>query len=338
MHKIGKSLALSLISLAGAFHLGRWQLRRHLVVLTYHRVLSNHQKTTGSRLPDSLFSGEFEWQISHIVRHYHVATGEEIRAFLTGKSTLPPYSVFITFDDGFENNYTEAFPILQRYGVSAAFFLTTGLIDQPKKILWFDRLDAILSTVLWFDIAHWLASCKAPYHIQDKLQLRHWLKSLSQPDRDRIITQLEGDLGLASCLDAREGTTYKLMTWGQAREMAAQGMTIGSHTVSHQILSSATPEEVQNELVTSRKQIEEEIRHQCWCFSYPNGTAADFRLSDKEAVQSAGYACAFTQISDFINKDTNCYALPRISMSESYEKKIFLSRLTGIHHQLVKWR
>lgn len=338
MYKIGKSLALSLLSLAGAFHFGRWQLRRQLVVLTYHRVLSNHQRTSRSRLPDSLFSCEFEWQISHIVRHYHVATGEEVLAFLTGKSTLPPYSVFITFDDGFENNYTEAFPILQRYGVSAAFFLTTGLIGQTGSMLWFDRLDAILSTTHWADISYWLISRNIPYDIQDKLQLRRWLKSLSQIDRDQIITRLGADLGLTSCLNTSEGSAYKLMTWDQARRMAAQGMTIGSHTVSHQILSSANHEEVQNEIVISRKKIEKEIGQQCWCFSYPNGTDADFRLSDKEAVQSAGYACAFTQISGFVNKDADCCALPRISMSESFDNQIFLSRLTGIHHKLINRR
>lgn len=302
----------------------------------FHRVLSNHQRTGRSRLPDSLSNCEFEWQISYIARHYHVATGEEVRAFLTGKSTLPPYSVFITFDDGFENNYTEAFPILQRYGVSAAFFLTAGLIGQSGTMLWFDRLDAILSTTHWADISNWLTNCETPYDIQDKIQLRRWLKSLSQSDRDRIIIQLEGDLGLASCLDAKEGTAYKLMTWEQAREMTACGMTIGSHTVSHQILSSATSKEVRSELVKSREKIEEEIGHPCWCFSYPNGTSADFRLSDKEAVRSSGYLCAFTQVSGFIDANTDYYALPRISMSESNNNHVFLSRLTGVHHQLVK--
>lgn len=336
MHiKNSKSLALSLLSFAGLFHFGRWALRNKLIVLTYHRVIPDEYQSRDPRPPDSLLSREFEWQIAYIVRNYHVATGEEIRAFLTDGSSLPPYSVFITFDDGFENNYTEAFPILQRYEVSAAFFLTAGLIGQSGAVLWFDKLDAVLSEVLWKDISPWLLDCNAPRDIQNKLQLRRWLKSLSQSNRERIIAELERNFGLTNNL-AKKEFACKLMTWEQAREMAACGMTIGSHTVSHQILSSATPEEVQSELVKSREKIEEEIGHLCWCFSYPNGTLADFRLSDKEAVQSSGYVCAFTQISGFVGANADYYALPRISMSESNNNHVFLSRLTGVHHQLVK--
>lgn len=333
MYRTGKQLALFLLSLAGAFRLGRRWSRRRLVVLTYHRVLPDGWQDSGSRPLDSLFKWEFEWQIAHVVHHYHVATGEEVRAFLAGGSSLPPYSVFITFDDGFENNYSEAFPILQRYGISAAFFLTTGLIGQSEAALWFDRLDTVLSSTPWADVCRWLVHHDVPPAIQDPRQLRLWIKKLSQPHRDHILNELEKDLGSIG-LDEEKGLAFKLMTWDQVREMAAQGMTIGSHTVSHQILSSATSEEVQNELVTSRKRVEEETERPCWCFAYPNGTAADFRLSDKEAVRATGYECAFTQVSGFVNTETDRYALPRISMSDSSDNGIFLSRLTGVHHTL----
>jgi peptidoglycan/xylan/chitin deacetylase (PgdA/CDA1 family) len=333
MNRTSKHLALFLLSLVGAFHVGRCWFRRRLVVLTYHRVLPEKCQDGGTRPLDSLFSWEFEWQMAHIVRHYHVVTGEEVRAFLAGESCLSPYSVLITFDDGFENNYTEAFPILQRYGIPAAFFLTTSQIGQSETALWFDRLDAVLAATPWADVALWLAPCGAPHDIQDALQLRLWLKRLSQPHRDQIITELERAAGVEG-LGAQAEVTSKLMTWDQVRDMAAQGMTIGSHTASHQILASASPDEVRHELITSRQQIEEETRRPCWCFSYPNGTAADFRLSDKAAVRSAGYACAFTQVSGFVSPDTDRYELPRISMSESSDPRIFLSRLTGVHHTL----
>lgn len=333
MHSTSKRLALFGLSLSGAFHIGRWSYRNRLVVLTYHRVLPEMARDSAPGPRDSLYSGEFEQQIAHIAQHYHVATGEEVRAFLARESSLTPYSVYITFDDGFENNYTEAFPILQRYSISAAFFLTSGLIGRSEATLWFDKLDAILSTTGWGNVSRSLVRRDAPKEIQDELQLRRWLKRLSQPQRDDVISGLGREYGLTG-FEAKNAKASRLMTWDQVREMAAHGMTIGSHTASHQVLSSATPEEVRNELVTSRKKIEEEIGRPCWCFAYPNGTAADFRLSDKEAVRSAGYACAFTQISGFINTNTDRYGLPRISMSESSDTRVFLSRLTGIHHTL----
>lgn len=332
-----KQLALFSLSLTGAFYVGRWLSRRCLIVLTYHRVLPNEYQEGGIRPANSLFRWEFEKQIAHLVRRYHVASGEEVRAFCTGAGQLPAYSVLITFDDGYENNYTEAFPILQRYGVSAVFFLTTSLIGRQDATLWFDRLDAILSAVPRVEVLDWLKRRGTPSEVQDESQVRLWFKKLSQPRRDQLMADFEKELGGRAVIP-REKVVSKLTTWDHVREMAARGMTIGSHTASHQILASASLEEVRDELVASRQQIEDAIGRQCWCFSYPNGEATDFRLSDKAAVQSAGYALAFTQISGVVTKDADHYALPRIPIPDSGDMRVFLSYLSGVRDLLQAMR
>ena len=129
-----------------------------------------------------------------------------------------------------------------------------------------------------------------------------------------------------------------LMTWDQVREMVNAGMTIGSHTVSHQILAKATPEQVEEELVGSRLKIEKETGRPCWCFAYPNGERSDFRVSDQVALKAAGYTCAFTQIPGFISAKTNHYALPRIPIPGSSDIHAFASRVTGVHHGLQRLR
>jgi peptidoglycan/xylan/chitin deacetylase (PgdA/CDA1 family) len=116
--------------------------------------------------------------------------------------------------------------------------------------------------------------------------------------------------------------------------MAAQGMTIGSHTASHQILAAASPDDVRYELRLSRQHIEDEIGQPCWGFCYPNGTAADFRASDKAAVRAAGYTCAFTQIPGLITRGTDVYALPRMAVPNVGDMRVFRSRLTGVHYAL----
>ena len=257
MNVSGKTLALSLLSRGGAFQLGRRLSRRRLVVLTYHRIIGRQE--AGIRPPDSVFTSEFEKHVEYLVRHYHIATGEEVRLFLTEKRKLPDNSVFITFDDGYENNFVEAFPILLRHGATAAFFLTTGFIGRSGARLWFDKLDALLSLTSPGPVLDCLKSVGLPSSIKEEAGLRQWIKGLARPERDAVIEGLAQRLGADEHAANGMGVT-NLMTWDQVREMVNAGMTIGSHTVSHQILAKATPEQVEEELVGSRLKIEKEYR------------------------------------------------------------------------------
>jgi len=329
--EITKKMGLRLLSLSGAFRVGRRLTRRSLLVVTYHRVLSGTPKCQRQRPPDTIFTWEFEEQIKYFVRHYHVVTGEEIRLFMTEHRKLPDYSVFITFDDGYENNYVEAFPILVKHGATAGFFLTTGLIGEGNT-LWFDKLDCVCFRNDWTTVKNVLSRVGLPVGIQNRKTMREWIKKLPRPQRDEVIRLLEQHCRVANNVNSIAVT--RLMTWDQVREMANAGMTIGSHTVSHQVLAGGTSEEIEEELVTSRLKIEKEIGRSCWCFAYPNGQNRDFRPSDKTALKSAGYVCAFTQVPGFITEKTDPYALPRISIPGSPDIRIFASRVAGVHHWL----
>lgn len=326
----GKRLGLFLLSLSGAFQLGRELTRKSLVVLTYHRVLAGGPNEKRIRPSNTVFTSEFEEQIKYLTSRYHVATGEEVRLFLTGKQSLPVNSAFITFDDGYENNFREAVPILLRHGATATFFLTTELIGQSGATLWFDKLDFFFSSKRPVLVFQCLENFGLPATVADETGVRKWIKQLSRQKREAAFQALEHQIETDRCGDNR--ALDNLMTWDQVRQMAKAGMTIGSHTASHQILASATPEEVEQELVISRLKIERETGESCWCFAYPNGETGDFRASDKVALQAAGYLCAFTQIPGFITVTSDQFALPRVPVPDSCDIRAFASRVTGVHH------
>ena len=333
MNEHAKRIALSLLDIGGVFQLGRWLSRNRLIVLTYHRVLPGRVKDYERRPLNSVFAWEFEQQVSYLAQHYHVVTGDEVQGFLRGQASLPPYSVFITFDDGYENNYTEAYPILMRNGVTAAFFLTTDLIGQLDSLLWFDQLDAVLARTEITVLSHWLRTEKSVDNLQSEWQLRQWIKGQPRVARGRIIDELETVFGRDDYM-IRQAPVSAMMIWSQVREMADRGMTIGSHTASHQILSSSPVPEVQKEMVESRRRIEAEIGRPCRFFAYPNGKATDFRDSDKMILRSAEYVCAFTQIPGFIDATSDHYALPRISVPDYCDFRAFLAYLSGVRYGL----
>ena len=103
--------------------------RSRLTVITYHQV--KDPADDGS----SVGVAAFREQMGYLRRHYQVVRLEDGVARLQ-RGRTPERLVSITFDDGYEDNYRNAFPILERYGLPATVFLTTGSIDSGEP-LWF---------------------------------------------------------------------------------------------------------------------------------------------------------------------------------------------------------
>ena len=105
-----------------------------VLVLNYHMV--NTMFISLAIEPE-----DFEWQMKYLVDHgYHSITIDELYAFLEGKGTLPERPVLITFDDGYVDNYTNAYPILKKYNLKATIFIVTGFVSKRKGYLTWDQL------------------------------------------------------------------------------------------------------------------------------------------------------------------------------------------------------
>ena len=79
-----------------------------VLVLNYHMV--NSMFISLAVEPE-----DFDWQMKYLVDHgYHTISIDELYDFLAGQGTLPDRPVLITFDDGYVDNYTNAYPILKK--------------------------------------------------------------------------------------------------------------------------------------------------------------------------------------------------------------------------------
>jgi peptidoglycan/xylan/chitin deacetylase (PgdA/CDA1 family) len=67
---------------------------------------------------------------------YHTVTPYQVYRAMAGLAPLPPRSVVLTFDDGYRDNYTNVFPILQRHGFTATFFVITGEVGRQGYMSW----------------------------------------------------------------------------------------------------------------------------------------------------------------------------------------------------------
>ena len=99
-------------------------------ILCYHRFGTGNNKMVMS---PTNFAAQLEWLARN---HYRVIRLAQLSAFLAGREALPPRSVVITIDDGYESVHRHAFPLLKKYGFPATLFVYTDFIGSNDGLSW----------------------------------------------------------------------------------------------------------------------------------------------------------------------------------------------------------
>ncbi|MFP7442417.1 polysaccharide deacetylase family protein [Bacillus infantis] len=105
-------------------------------VLSYHHIVSREDLSEshyikGKLNPMVVLKEDFEKQMAYLKeKGYTSLTLSELYDFLARKKDVPAKSVVITFDDGYKDNYVEAYPILKKYNFTAVSFIITGYVTS----------------------------------------------------------------------------------------------------------------------------------------------------------------------------------------------------------------
>jgi peptidoglycan/xylan/chitin deacetylase (PgdA/CDA1 family) len=110
-------------------------------ILVYHSVMPHHPGQSAEQRALDVADSVFVAQMRYLVDGgYHVVSFGALVDALEGRDTLPNRAVVITFDDGWENQYRHAFPILRRFRLTATFFVFTTPIGKDDKLMTWDQL------------------------------------------------------------------------------------------------------------------------------------------------------------------------------------------------------
>jgi peptidoglycan/xylan/chitin deacetylase (PgdA/CDA1 family) len=222
---------------------------------------------------------------------------------------VPPRAVAVTFDDGYEDTFTHAFPIVRRYEIPVTVYLATGLIGRDGS-MFNDRIGMAVRATCRTEI-HPLPdlgpfALRTPGERQVALhRILEFLKRRRPEERDALTSEIMHALGVAADGGPR------MLRWEQVVEMHAAGIDFGGHTVHHPILSSLPADEAGREIAESKRMIEDRLQAPARHFAYPNGTAQDFDPTTEELVARAGYASATSTIFGVNTASTDRYALRR---------------------------
>ncbi len=282
------------------------------------RILMYHNFSgPGGTDPDALNVEGIRRQFIYLRRHFQVVSLLHLAEQLASGRKLDRHMVALTIDDGRRSCYEFLFPLLKEFELPATFFVVSSFI-RGQDWIWTDK-------VIWLSEQSDRPEDLAPGKIESTFRS---LNQMRPEERNARIEAMAKSIGVA--IPRVVPAKYAPCSWSELREMADSGlMEIGSHTVTHPILSSVTDEESWDELTRSRAEIEEGIGRTVNCFCYPNGMPGDYRPSQVQQVEQAGYAISVIAESGMVNRASDRYRLPRIGMTRKTSAEQISKYLDG---------
>jgi len=308
-----KDLVLHIPGLKSVRSTARWTglwLQEHALLLGYHRIARE------------------DWDPHHLcvspdnfVEQMHVLQSVANPISLTDLVVLLAEGaplrgrVVVTIDDGYEDTYSTATPILRRFRVPATVFVITGSIGLE---FWWDRLTGWCREAKDFD---------RPLHISLDGQELDWRpRGSDEKEKRQDFAQRAGDFLRALAPADREEAMCILSAWfdssvnsttpvrgmtaTEISALAADGLIeIGSHTKSHALLADLSVEEQRQEITCSKASLEEITGQPVMSFSYPHGSYSN---KTPRIVRESGFACACTSAEGAAVKASDPFVLPRV--------------------------
>ena len=214
----------------------------------------------------------FDEQMRTLREHYNPVTLDNIADWLCGRKQLPPRAVAVTFDDGFEDNYTLAAPLMEKYGISGAIYLTVNAVIK-NELPWFSRTGYLFQEaqrrkmVLTDREGQRTWNLGNPQENSEAFaQYSHPCAMMTGEGLENYVTKLENWFGFK--LDLTQGP--RMMTFVQARQLQQRGHIIGNHSFSHGNMGRIPPESLDQEIDEANKILERELGSKPEHFSYPN--------------------------------------------------------------------
>ncbi|MBN1426969.1 MAG: polysaccharide deacetylase family protein [Anaerolineae bacterium] len=286
------------------------------LILFYHSVSENIERRIDPTIV--VHPTHFEQQLRYLSSRMQVISLGELIEALRQRRKLSPRTVVITFDDGYKDNFTAAYPLLQQYHLPATFFLSTGFIGTGD-IKWEDRLSYILNVTDVQTIHVEYPGCPDGVKLLNLVQprershsfawLTHQLSRLPSQTREQVIDTVRE---LAK-ITTEQLQADVMLNWDEVREMVSSPICVfGSHAVSHERLSTLPDEQIYSEITGSRREIEQETDHPVSFFAYPYGTSQDFDRRAVSVLNSSGFKCAVTTVYAHIGPNSELFRLGRV--------------------------
>lgn len=318
---------LDQIQLLDACRYLRGQLTHDVTILMFHYV-----GPSPKYLIESVDTTAFTKQMQYLSQHYHVCPLEDVANALLNGTQLDQNTAVITFDDGYHDFYSHAYPILQKYDLPATVFITTGYVNTLQPFEW-DELEFLLLSTNQNHVSlddasqnhQEIPTSTLPQRLEAISTISAILSQLPHNRKTKVLANLRDQIDVIQ----PEYAITPALTWDEIIEMSEHNIHFGAHTVTHPILTAIPISEAKSEILESKHELERHLNQAVTAFAYPTGREEDFNPEIIAILKDAGFLCSVTAIPGTVSTSSDRYAMKRLGSGRSFTDMKFI--LSGLY-------
>jgi peptidoglycan/xylan/chitin deacetylase (PgdA/CDA1 family) len=270
-----------------------------LTIFLFHGVVARFDWRIRNYTAKHVQASVFRDSLDSLAHAGEPLSMDQVVAICRSRRAFPKGAFAITFDDGFENNWSIARPILEELKLPATIYVTTRFVDE-NGMSWIDRIEWALEHTSAGTLQLPWSSGPVQFGDDDgKIRLlndiRQNVKTNSALDSEALVSDIFRQLDLEE-VRSSDSPLDKKLSWQQVRDWLAPGYLVGGHSHSHPILSFLSPEKLSWELDTSLRLLRERADITPSHYSYPEGLAHCYSQDVILALKSRGITCSPTAI------------------------------------------
>ena len=245
---------------------------------------------------------------------------------VTIKSGSKEKFAIFTFDDGYKDNYTTAYPIFKKYNIPFTIYITNDFLNKKAVLWWYIIEDIIKNNEIVVTSKMEKFSCRTKKEKENTFViLRNNIFTFGGKDLAKKIKNYLPNYKFSFS----EKCDELCMDWEELKVLANDPLvTIGAHTVSHPAMNTLTLEEMEKEVLDGKKELEEKLKISIDHFAYPYGTTRQVNEREFNFLKNNDFKTSTTTRANNIrelNIDSS-EQLPRILLKENFslERNMFL--------------
>jgi peptidoglycan/xylan/chitin deacetylase (PgdA/CDA1 family) len=291
-------------------------------ILTYHGLVN---EITHTRLQRNFHTvSQFKEHVLFLKKKkFRFLNATELAYFIDNPKEIKSQKmVCITFDDGYQNNL-KAIEILRNNNVSGTFFITSNAINS-KTSIWTVNLSLLLlegsiNKIIFNNKEYQVLTYEDRLHVFNII--RNQLKKLDSKLRNSIYEEILKQFPENELEQLLEKNNYfKMLTWNEIKEVQNENIQFHSHGHFHEIHNENQDiETLKNEILMSKKTIEDNLKNNVFLFAYPNG---NYNSNSAIILNEVGYKGALILHEEKYIGESNKYRISRITPNGKINKFI----------------
>lgn len=305
-----------------------------LRVLTYHRIANPELVYPSDPRVVSATPEMFALHMQWLEKHYHVIDmSSAVEAIVSGVP-LPRRAVLITFDDGYPDFLEHAWPVLRKLHLPVTLFVPTAFPDQQVPTFWWDRLYAATVTSKEPEITDSKLG-RLPLHTRQDREhsariMQNHVKSLQHIEAMMWVDDV------CQRIASQKIVTPATLGWEEIKMLSDEGVTIGSHSRTHPLMTRIGDEQVREEITGSQQDLENKLGKKLPIICYPAGAYNETTCS---IAREEGIVLGFsTRLGHNNIGSSDPLCLRRINMTQRTTPTVMRGRLSRIGIVADTWR